>query len=130
MSKHIEYIHTPISCENWATDRTIEDFYFRLEMILSLSTLKVAAKHRATRCLRLQNIYKSPWTPFLLLVAILALVSDAKEVATNTFYVKIHSDPAVPDLAHKIARRNGFHNLGPVSDKFPNILPPLQFFIS
>merc|ERR1711881_830128 len=30
------------------------------------------------------------------------------------FYVKIHADPAVPDLAHKIARRNGFHNLGPV----------------
>ena len=99
----------------YTAERTI--FFFRLEMILSLSTLKVAAKHRATRCLRLQNIYKSPWTPFLLLVAILALVTDAKEVATNTFYVKIHSDPAVPDLAHKIARRNGFHNLGPVSDK-------------
>ena len=42
-----------------------------------------------------------------------------KEVATNTFYVKItpdaansHKDPN--EVAHKIARRNGFHNLGPV----------------
>ena len=42
----------------------------------------------------------------------------AKEVATNTFYVKIKpgadgsQDPNA--LAHQIARRNGFHNLGPV----------------
>ena len=40
----------------------------------------------------------------------------AKEVATNTFYVKIKpgadgsQDPNA--LAHQIARRNGFHNLG------------------
>jgi proprotein convertase subtilisin/kexin type 2 len=56
--------------------------------------------------------------PFLALVAILAVaatsVSASKEVATNSFYVKIHADPDQPDLAHKIARRNGFHNLGPV----------------
>ena len=40
------------------------------------------------------------------------------EVMTNSFYVKIHADKDHPDpagLAHKIARRNGFHNLGPVS---------------
>jgi proprotein convertase subtilisin/kexin type 2 len=39
------------------------------------------------------------------------------EVMTNSFYVKIHADKDHPDpagLAHKIARRNGFHNLGPV----------------
>lgn len=48
----------------------------------------------------------------------------AKEVATNTFYVKIkpgslndgknggQQDPS--QVAHKIARRNGFHSLGPV----------------
>ena len=54
------------------------------------------------------------WRPFLLLAASLAAVTAAKEVATNTFYVKIHADPNEPDLAHKIARRNGFHNLGPV----------------
>jgi proprotein convertase subtilisin/kexin type 2 len=55
--------------------------------------------------------------PFLVLavVAILVVTTSAtKEVATNSFYVRIHSDPNVPDLAHKIARRNGFHNLGPV----------------
>jgi proprotein convertase subtilisin/kexin type 2 len=41
-----------------------------------------------------------------------------KEVATNTFYVKITPDAAGSDnpneVAHRIARRNGFHNLGPV----------------
>ena len=90
-------------------------------MIFSFPTLKVAAKHRATRCQRLNKStasLQSPWTSFLLLlVSILAFafVTDAKEVATNTFYVKINPDPNVPDLAHKIARRNGFHNLGPVS---------------
>ena len=49
-------------------------------------------------------------------------VDAAKEVATNTFYVKItpdatdsHQNPN--EVAHKIARRNGFHNLGPVSRK-------------
>lgn len=89
-------------------------------MIFSLPTLKVAAKHRATRCQRLNkstNPLQSPWTSFLLLlvsVLAFAFVTDAKEVATNTFYVKINPDPNVPDLAHKIARRNGFHNLGPV----------------
>jgi hypothetical protein len=38
---------------------------------------------------------------------------------TNSFYVKIDADKDHPDpagLAHKVARRNGFHNLGPVSD--------------
>lgn len=66
-----------------------------------LSILNVVGKHRL-------------WRPFLLLAASLAAVSAAKEVATNTFYVKIHANPNEPDLAHKIARRNGFHNLGPV----------------
>jgi len=74
-------------------------------------------KDRATRCSR-DTILKNPWVPFLALVAILAVaatsVSASKEVATNSFYVKIHADPDQPDLAHKIARRNGFHNLGPV----------------
>jgi len=43
------------------------------------------------------------------------------EVVTNSFYVKINADKNHPDpggLAHKIARRNGFHNLGPVSRPF------------
>jgi len=47
----------------------------------------------------------------------------AKEVATNTFYVKIKPGAVGTDgsnkedpsqIAHKIARRNGFHSLGPV----------------
>jgi proprotein convertase subtilisin/kexin type 2 len=83
-------------------------------MVTSLP-IKFAAKHsRATRCLRLKHIIKSPWTPFLVLAATLALATAASEVATNTFYVKINEDPSIPDQAHKIARRNGFHNLGPV----------------
>jgi len=55
----------------------------------------------------------------VLLLGLVQLCLAAKEVATNTFYVKIksgaageHEDPS--QLAHKIARRNGFHNLGPV----------------
>jgi len=47
----------------------------------------------------------------------LFLACDAKEVFTNQFYVKLdpshgHSNPEV--LAHAIAKRNGFHSLGPV----------------
>merc|ERR1712123_357111 len=47
----------------------------------------------------------------------LFLSCNAKEVFTNQFYVKMdpahgHSDPKV--LAHAIAKRNGFHSLGPV----------------
>merc|ERR1711887_69701 len=47
----------------------------------------------------------------------LILACDAKEVFTNQFYVKLdpahgHSNPEV--LAHAIAKRNGFHSLGPV----------------
>jgi len=86
-------------------------------MLTSLYNWTVAVKDRATRCSR-DTILKNPWVPFLALVAILAVaatsVSASKEVATNSFYVKIHGDPDQPDLAHKIARRNGFHNLGPV----------------
>jgi len=55
----------------------------------------------------------------VLLLGLVQLCLAAKEVATNTFYVKIkpgategHEDPS--QVAHKIARRNGFHNLGPV----------------
>lgn len=58
-------------------------------------------------------------------LALLALIvgflpaTSAKngEVITNSFYVKIKADKDHPDpsaLAHKIARRNGFHNLGSV----------------
>ena len=53
----------------------------------------------------------------ILVFSTLILTCDAKEVFTNQFYVKLdpahgHSNPAV--LAHAIAKRNGFHSLGPV----------------
>ena len=49
----------------------------------------------------------------------IGFATATKEVATNTFYVKITPDAANShhnpnEVAHKIARRNGFHNLGPV----------------
>jgi len=53
----------------------------------------------------------------LVLLFLIFTCGEAKEVFTNHFYVKIHPDPGHPDtshLAHKIAKRNGFHNLGPV----------------
>ena len=104
--------------------------FSRLEMLTSLYNWRVAVKDRATRCSR-DTILKNPWVPFLALVAILVVaatsVSASKEVATNSFYVKIHGDPDQPDLAHKIARRNGFHNLGPVSFFLPHLwLLPLD----
>lgn len=68
----------------------------------------------------------------------IGFATAAKEVATNTFYVKItpdaansHGDPN--EVAHKIARRNGFHNLGPVRTFFklgyPFKIPMSVFFI-
>ena len=45
------------------------------------------------------------------------LSCNAKEIFTNHFYVKInpnHGDPQPAVLAHNIAKRNGFHSLGPV----------------
>ena len=56
-------------------------------------------------------------TTLLVLHLFLLATCDAKEVFTNHFYVKIHPDKSHPDpgaLAHKIAKRNGFHNLGPL----------------
>ncbi len=53
----------------------------------------------------------------LLVLHLFLATCDAKEVFTNHFYVKIHPDKSHPDpgdLAHKIAKRNGFHNLGPL----------------
>ena len=57
------------------------------------------------------------FTTLLVLHLFLLATCDAKEVFTNHFYVKIHPDKSHPDpgaLAHKIAKRNGFHNLGPL----------------
>lgn len=53
----------------------------------------------------------------LCLLFLTSSLCEAKEVFTNHFYVKIHPEAGEPDpsqLAHKIAKRNGFHNLGPL----------------
>ena len=50
----------------------------------------------------------------LAVLGLLALCEANKEVATNSFYVKINGKDGA-EAAHKIARRNGFHNVGPVS---------------
>ena len=57
----------------------------------------------------------------------IGFATAAKEVATNTFYVKITPDAANShenpnEVAHKIARRNGFHNLGPVRQIFVHVI--------
>ena len=57
----------------------------------------------------------------------IGFATAAKEVATNTFYVKITPDAANShenpnEVAHKIARRNGFHNLGPVRQFFVYVI--------
>lgn len=66
------------------------------------------------RRLKFNRICKSPWALIVALAAALSLAAAAKEVATNTFYVRLNSNQANGELAHKIARRNGFHNLGSV----------------
>lgn len=41
-------------------------------------------------------------------------VDSTKDVFTNSFYVEIHGNPSVNEI-HKLAKRSGFINLGPVS---------------
>jgi len=51
------------------------------------------------------------------ILSCLSTSGSCKEVFTNHFYVKIdpdHGHPNPSSLAHNIAKRNGFHNLGPV----------------
>lgn len=62
------------------------------------------------RCLK----HLEPLVVLALLSLASCLIEATKEVATNSFYVKIHG-PDGAEAAHKIARRNGFHNVGPVS---------------
>ena len=44
-------------------------------------------------------------------------IFGSKEIATNTFYVRIKPVSGINSgqLAHRIAKRTGFSNLGPVS---------------
>jgi len=54
---------------------------------------------------------------FALLALILIPLASAKEVFTNSFYVKVKPDHGHPDplqLSHVVAKRNGFHSLGKV----------------
>jgi len=60
-----------------------------------------------------QYVFKLTLLAFFTLI----ISCDGKEIFTNQFYVKLdpahgHSDPKV--LAHAIAKRNGFHSLGPI----------------
>lgn len=53
---------------------------------------------------------------YILLVSLVYSV-DGKEVFTNSFYVKIqpdHGHPNPVEIAHTIAKRNGFHSVGQV----------------
>merc|ERR1712123_134915 len=60
-----------------------------------------------------QYVFKLTLFAFFTLI----ISCNGKEIFTNQFYVKLdpahgHSDPKV--LAHAIAKRNGFHSLGPI----------------
>jgi len=81
-----------------------------------LSKLKKLARRSSSSCSSSGNL-------FLLLVLLLACLhtlpthTAAKEVFTNSFYVRVdpnHGHTNSEELAHKIARRNGFHSLGKV----------------
>jgi len=51
------------------------------------------------------------------LIQLVPISHAAKEVFTNQFYVKIHPDhghPNADEIAHSIAKRNGFHHVGKV----------------
>jgi hypothetical protein len=52
----------------------------------------------------------------LLLAAFCSLVQGAPEVFTNSFYVQLH-DGHGREVADRIAKRNGFENLGSVRTK-------------
>jgi len=59
----------------------------------------------------------SPLLLPLLLLPLLLPSSQAKEVFTNSFYVRVRPDHGHPDadqLAKHVAKRNGFHSLGKV----------------
>ena len=63
-------------------------------------------KHLLTSCLLVLSLH-----------LLAAPGCDAKEVFTNHFYVKLHPGPGgetPQQLAHRVAKRNGFHALGPV----------------
>merc|ERR1712045_803621 len=76
-------------------------------------TQKYYSKYRTSFLSTQKHLYQL--TIFLFLSFILSC--NAKEIFTNHFYVKInpnHGNPQPSVLAHNIAKRNGFHSLGPV----------------
>jgi hypothetical protein len=50
----------------------------------------------------------------LVLAVFLSTQQVSGEIFTNSFLVRLHGEPG-NDVAHRVASRNGFENLGPVS---------------
>ena len=83
-------------------------------MITKWSPPSLGRNKKTNKLLVSQNIIG---VLFFLVLQLFLTTCEAKEVFTNHFYVKIHPDKSHPDpgvLAHTIAKRNGFHNLGPL----------------
>jgi hypothetical protein len=65
------------------------------------------------------NTSTAAWKSYILccslvLTAFLSTQKVSGEVFTNSFLVRLHGEPG-NDVAHLVASRNGFENLGPVS---------------
>jgi hypothetical protein len=61
----------------------------------------------------------STWRTFILCCCLVLAVfftahQVSGEVFTNSFLVRLHGEPG-DEVAHRVASRNGFENLGPVS---------------
>lgn len=65
------------------------------------------------------SVRRRPVTMLLAVIALLCAGSSA-EVFTNTFLVKMRQ-PADKHVADRVAARNGFVNLGPVSFSLPSL---------
>jgi hypothetical protein len=65
------------------------------------------------------NTSTSTWRIYILcyclvLAAFFTTQQVSGEVFTNSFLVRLHGEPG-NEVAHRVANRNGFENLGPVS---------------
>ena len=52
--------------------------------------------------------------PVVLVIVVASVPQVTGDVFTNSFLVRLHGNPG-NDVAHQVAKRNGFDNLGPVS---------------
>merc|ERR1719466_153276 len=80
----------------------------------------MSADDKSVLPFRRNNLRKNIFSLVAVLICLVQLIPNSlavKEVFTNHFYVKInpdHGHPNVDEIAHNIAKRNGFHHVGKV----------------